>query len=310
MILEQYQTVGIGSDENKLKLAAVFFDKIYNVNLSIEVPDFLLVKSNIDVKKFVPISESLKAKMDTDYKNIFSDKLLPKYFGENDSVNRDTLIKILTQVGEETMGKVNNLFSIEAARQLSTPKTIGIPIFNETIFNDHLENDYLNNFSQEKVEIKILNAPVISASELQWNQIVEAKKDPDFNIKVKRFGVFINKNYKGRELPFIIDDLSLQIEDYKSACNKHGIGLVNETFKSLANSKSVFGTMGVALCALLVKMPEYAVLTSAIGASLELLNLKITIRQYEDKFESFVKESPVSLIFEIEKLKSQNILLK
>lgn len=308
MILEQYQTVGIGSDETKLKLAAIFFDKIYNIDKSIEIPDYLSLKSFIDVEKFTPISENLKLKLGTDYKNIFSEKLLPKYFKDNETVNRDEVIKILTEVGSETRNKTNNLFSIEAARQLSNGKTIGIPIFNETILYDHLENDYINNLSQEKVEIKILNAPVISAPDLEWTQIVDAKKDPDFNSKVKRFGVFINKNYKGRELAYIIDDLSLQIEDYKEACNKHGISLANETFKSLANSKSIFGTMGVALCALLVKMPEYAILSSTIGASLELLNLKITIKQYEDKFESFVKESPISLIFEIEKLKSQKRL--
>jgi hypothetical protein len=307
MILEQYNTVGIGSDEVKLKLAAIFFDKIYNISKDIEVPQSLLVSSNIDVKKFVPISKSLQAKMDTDYKHIFSEQVVSKYFKEKDEVNRETVIEILTKMGEEARAKANNLFSIEAAKQLSHNKTIGIPIFNETIFKDHLENDYQNNISQEKVEIKIINAPVIIASELKWDQIAEAKKDIDFNNKVKRFGVFINKNYKGREIPYIIDDLSIQIEDYKSACNKHGIGLANETYKSLANSKSIVGTLGITLCALLVKMPEYAILTSTIGAGLEILNLGITVRQYEDKFESFVKESPMSLIFEIDKLNKQNI---
>jgi hypothetical protein len=151
--------------------------------------------------------------------------------------------------------------------------------------------------------VSIINGPVISASDLDWKQIAEAKRDSDFNSKVRRFSVFINKNYKGRELPFIIDDLSLQIEDYKNACNKHGIRLVNETFKSLTNSKSLFGTLGVTFFALLFKMPEYALVTGAVGASLEVLNLKIIVRQYEDKFESFVKESPISLIFEIEKMK-------
>lgn len=306
MILEKYNTVGIGSNEEKLKLAAIFFDKIYNISNDIEVPKSLIIDSNIDVRKFVPISESLQEKMNTDYKHVFSEQLLPKYFEEKETVDRETVIKILTKVGEEATAKANNLFAIEAAKQLSNQKTIAIPIFNETIFNDHLENDYQNNISQEKVEIKIINAPVIITSELQWDQIAEAKKDIDFNNKVKRFGVFINKNYKGRDIPYIIDDLSIQIEDYKSTCHKHGIGLAHETYKSLANSKSIVGTLGVALCALLVKMPEYAILTSSIGAGLEILNLGITIRQYEDKFESFVKESPMSLIFEIDKLKRQH----
>jgi len=307
MILEKYNTIGIASDENKLKLAAIFFDKIYNINKNIEIPKSLIVNSNIDTKQFELVAKKFQNSFESDYKNVFSEKLLPEYFKDNETVNRETVIEILTKVGNESKAKTFNLFAIEAAKQLSGQKNIAIPIFNETFLFDHLEKDYLNNLSQEKVEINIINAPVIIANDLDWKQIAEAKKDNDFNQKVKRFSVFINKNYKGKDLPYIIDDLSIQIEDYKSACAKHGIGLANETFKSLANSKSIFGTLGVAFCALLVKMPEYAILTSAVGAGLEVLNLKITVRQYEDKFESFVKESPISLIFEIDKMKNQNI---
>lgn len=121
---------------------------------------------------------------------------------------------------------------------------------------------------------------------------------------MKRFSVFINKNYKGRDIGFIIDDLTLQIEDYKNACSKHGIGLKNETFKSLASSKSLFGTLGVAFCAALAKMPEYGLITGVVGAALEVLNLRITVRQYQDKFETFVNKSPISLIFELDKMKT------
>jgi hypothetical protein len=304
MILDNYQTIGIASDENKLKLAAIFFDKVYNIDKGINVPSSLTLGTDIDTKKFDDIAENIKSKFDTDYKKIFNEKLLPEYFKDKNEVDRNTVIEILTKAGNESRAKTFNLFAIEAAKQLSANQNnIGIPIFNETILFDHLENDYINNLSQEKVEVSIINGPVIIASELDWKQIAEAKRDSDFNSKVRRFSVFINKNYTGRELPYIIDDLSIQIEDYKNACNKHGIRLVNETFKSLTNSKSLFGTLGVTFFALLAKMPEYALVSGAVGASLEVLNLKITVRQYEDKFESFVKESPISLIFEIEKMK-------
>lgn len=98
----------------------------------------------------------------------------------------------------------------------------------------------------------------------------------------------------------------MQIEDCKTACAKHGIGLANETFKSIANSKSIFGTVGVAFCALLADMPEYALVSGAVGAGLEILDLKVTVNRNEDKFESFIQKSPISLIFEIDKMKKAN----
>lgn len=303
-ILEQYETIGIASDEAKLKLAAIFFDKVYNIDKSIEIPTSLISKAPVNKKSFDYIAENLKEKFETDYIKILADKLLPEYFNNKISVNREELIEILTKSSEEARAKTFNLFAIEASKQLTKQKTLGIPLFNETILYDHLERDYLNDSSQEKVEIKIINAPIISSTELHWDQIVEAKKDNDFNLKVKRFCLFVNKNYHGRDLPYIIDDLSIQIEDYKNTCNKHGIKLIDETFKSLANSKSLIGTFGVTLFALLGQMPEYAFVTSMVGAGLEIMNLSITVRQYEDKFESFVKESPISLIFELNKLKA------
>lgn len=308
VLIEKYETIGIASDESKLKLAAILFDKVYSIDRKIAVPRALITNSKIDTERFKFISEELKERFDSHYMKILQDSILPSYFDGKNEINREALIDILTKVGNESSAKSYNLFTIEAARQLSAQKVIGVPIFNETILYDHLENDYLNKSSLEKVEVTIINAPVIIASELDWDQIAEAKKDTDFNKKVKRFSVFINKNYNGKDLQFIIDDLSLQIEDYKETCSKHGIRLANETFKSLSSSKSVFGTLGVAFCALLAKMPEYALVSGAVGAVLEVLNLKVTVRQYQDSFESFVKDSPISLIVDIDKMMVQKTL--
>jgi hypothetical protein len=308
MTFEQYTTVGIGSDEVKLKLAAILFDKVYNVDKTIEVPRALLTKIPVKTDSFKEIAEDLKERLDTNYTNLLVNKLLPNYFESRAKISKNEVIEIIEQTIKETKAKVTNLFAIDVARQLTVQKTIGIPLFNETLLYDHLERDYFNDYTQEKVEIKMINAPIIVANDLEWAQIVEAKKDRDFNMKVRRFSLFINKNYAGRDLHYIIDDLSIQIEEYKEACNKHGIKLREETIKTLANSKTYFGTLGLAFCALLARMPEYTLVTTAVGTVLEIVNIYISIKQYEDKFESFLKDSPISLFFELDKMNNRNIL--
>ena len=52
---ENFKTVGIASDENKLKLAAILFDRIYNIDKSISVPKSLIVESKIWRKIANPI---------------------------------------------------------------------------------------------------------------------------------------------------------------------------------------------------------------------------------------------------------------
>lgn len=297
--LERYETVGIASSEEKLKLGAIFFDKIYSiVNNEFEIPKEYQYGPIFNFDEFRIVNKKIK--------HIYNENILEasalefnrKLSDKTAELSKEDIIKFIEEIQDFTINKTYNLLSIEMAAKISNGRVIGIPLFNKTILNDHLEKDYLNNHIQEKIEIKIIDAPIIDASLLDWKQIIQAKKDPEFINKVKRFSLFINKNYKGKEMSFIIDDLSLQIEDYKFACSKHGISLKQETIKSLASSKSLFGTLGAALFSVLANMPQYALVAGTVGIGLEIMNLHITVKQYEDKFESFVRESPISLLFD------------
>ena len=305
MILENYQTIGVASDEHKLKLAAIFFDKVCCTVKGVPVPKNLQAPFLLDEKELDVIQSRSSNDIGNGDMDVFRKKFLDKYFEKKERTNADELIKHMETFATESVSKFRNLIVLEASKKLFGNKIIAIPIFNETIFRDYLDDDYQSNISLDKVEVKIINAPIIVASELQWHQISEAKKDSDFNKKVKRFSLFINKNYQGKDVSFIIDDLSMQIEDYKDACSKHGIRLATETFKSLSTSKSLFGTVALVFCSLLAKMPEYAAISGLMGASLELMNLKVTVSQFEDTFETFVTQNPISLIFEIDKMKNQ-----
>ncbi|GEO09509.1 hypothetical protein [Segetibacter aerophilus] len=293
MFLEKYQTIGVASDEAKLKLAAILFDKVCCTVKDIPVPKNLQAPFLLDDKELDTIHSHISNQIEKGFMDVYRERFMDKYVKKEQTISRDKVIEHMEAFATEPVSKFRNLIVVEASKKLFGNKTLPIPIFNQTIFQDYLENDYRNQLMLDKVEVEIINAPIIVASELQWSQISEAKKDSDFNKKVKRFSLFINKNYKGKDISFIIDDLSIQIEDYKEACNKHGIRLANETFKSLSTSKSLFGTVAVVLCSLLLKMPEYAIVSGLAGASLELLNLKVTVNQFTDNFETFVSQSPI-----------------
>ena len=298
-------TIGIGATEEKLKLAAIFFDQVIPIQKEHNIPKSLICQLPIDYENIDKAHKNDKKYVESDTQ-LLTENILPSYFESRTEICRDEVKEILHKVFNEGKNKANNVAILEIARQVNTSSLLGIPIFNESILLNKLIEDYKYNNVHKKVEIELLNAPIIDISMLDWLKIESAKKDPEFNIKAKRFGIFINKNYQGKDLNFIVDDLSIQIEDYKETCKKHGIELVNGTLKSLADSKSLFGTLGLVVCSLLFKTPEAALLSGTIGGVLEVLKINVTIKEFENKFNSFTKESPIALIHEIEKLKNSS----
>ena len=90
-------------------------------------------------------------------------------------------------------------------------------------------------------------------------------------------------------MSFISDDLQIQTEDYKNACKKHGIDLVN-------------GTLCILFGSIMLGTPTTAVMGGLIGVFLEIGKLGLNIKEHNDKFNSFVSDSPISLIVELEKI--------
>ncbi|SHK64092.1 hypothetical protein SAMN04488007_3482 [Maribacter aquivivus] len=304
MIINKYNTVGIVSDADKLKLAAILFDSIIPIGKEHNIPEKLISKIPIDyskVEKLIEIDKEKHGKGDITY---LTDRILPEYFEKQNvtDIERDKVIEILENVFNEGYKKVGNLSVLELSKQVNKENNLGIPIFDESILLEKLIEDYKFQKSTNKLEIEIINAPVINTESLEWNQILQAKQDSDFIDKVKRFGLFINKNYQGKDISFISDDLQIQTEDYKNACKKHGIDLVNGTLKSLTNSKSLFGTLGIVFGSIMLGTPGVAAIGGLVGGFLEIGKLGVNIKEHNDKFNSFVSASPISLIVELEKM--------
>ena len=304
MVINKFNTVGIVSDADKLKLAAILFDSIIPVGKEHNVPENLLSKIPIDYSVIEKVIEDDKKKHSEGDTRFLSDRILPEYFEKQNvtEIERAKVIEILENVFNEGFKKVGNLSILELSKQVNKDNNLGIPIFDETILLEKLLDDYKFQKSVNKLEIEIINAPVINTESLEWNQILQAKQDSDFINKVKRFGLFINKNYQGKDISFISDDLQIQTEDYKNACKKHGIDLVNGTIKSLTNSKSLFGTLGVVFGSIMLGTPGVAAIGGLVGGFLEIGKLGVNIKEHNDKFNSFVSDSPISLIVELEKM--------
>lgn len=299
-MITKYQTVGITYDESKIKLAAILFDKVYCPLNNIYIPEDLIIPFRLKKDDIDFVSDSLA--VDTNSIQILKEKYIDPFVNEDSIVEKSRVVDAMHKTREETKNQFFNALILEVSHQITKNNTLGIPLVNDSILNYNFRQCSAVNELFDKVEVEIINNPVIDCSNLDWKHIVEVKQDPDFTQKVKRFSVFVNRNYTGKDLSFITDDLNIQLDDYKRVCKKHGIKFTFETVKTLSNSKSLFGTFAVSLLSMLAHMPQYAIATGTVGAALELVNLKINLKQYKDQHEASIKNSPIALIYDIEKM--------
>lgn len=302
-MITKYQTVGITYDESKVKLASILFDKVYCPIKTLRIPEELLLPFQIRKDDIDFVSQSLSN--DKKSLELILEEFVNPHIKENFQVPKKIDLDAMYKTRDETKTQFFNALILEISKRMTSGNTLGIPLFNESILNYNFQPNN-NNTVFEKVEVEIINNPIIDCSSLEWSHILDAKKDKDFVKKVKRFSIFINKNYTGKDLSYITDDLNMQLQDYREVCEKHGIKLKDETFKSLSNSKSLFGTLGITLLSMICEMPQYAIATASIGAILELANLKINLKNFQDQYESSINKSPIALIYEIEKMQKSN----
>ncbi|MHC4519155.1 MAG: hypothetical protein ACYTAS_11230 [Planctomycetota bacterium] len=128
----------------------------------------------------------------------------------------------------------------------------------------------LSQGEEEAIEIKLVRAPLIDTSGVEWDQVIDIRRDGDFTRKLRRFRLFINDNYQGKEPSYIRDSLLQKMEDYEDACRKHGLKLTVSTLSKVLNSRSLLGSLGLSATAILLGNPAVATAGVLSGAAIEI----------------------------------------
>jgi hypothetical protein len=177
MNIKTNKTIGIGATEEKLKLAAIFFDQVIPIQKENNIPKSLICQVPIDYDIVDKTLKNDKKYTESDTQ-LLTENILPSYFNNRTEIFRDEVKEILYKVFNEGKNKAHNVAILEITRQVNTSSLLGIPIFNESILLNKLIEDYKYNHSHKKIEIELFNAPIIDVSTLDWLKIESAKKDP------------------------------------------------------------------------------------------------------------------------------------
>ena len=111
------------------------------------------------------------------------------------------------------------------------------------------------------------NLKVIDAENADWEQILEFRKDKDALKKLRRFKLFFYDELADKDITYINDLIAVKMEDYENSCKKHGIDMIQKSYKTILNSKILLAGFSSSIAALILNKPELFQL-SAIGAGL------------------------------------------
>jgi hypothetical protein len=151
----------------------------------------------------------------------------------------------------------------------------------------------------DTLELMLTKVRVINPTNLEWDQVLQIRRDPDSNQKLRRFRLFMTEKYKQKSESYIKDDLLLRIYDYEQACKKHGLKLKQSVIAKLLDSKSLLGMLGLSAASVLLGEPLIAGVTMVTGTCLEIGKIAIHILQKKLEFKSNHNNAEISYLMDI-----------
>lgn len=171
----------------------------------------------------------------------------------------------------------------EMCKDLRKENYIVIPIFDRTLISldDQSGFEGLSIVSSKVVDIDVDKAP--------WEQIQLFKQDRRARFAAKRYRLHWLNNYRGKDLSYIEDSLSIAYEDFREMAQKHGFSLISRTLESVINGKSALAASACALGAAVAG--DYNIFKAALasGLVLELAGMTLSFRQATSDKKDFFR---------------------
>ena len=235
------------------KFAALFFDKVC---------------PHTSAKK-VPADIRLSAPIDAD--------VADKKFQKN-------LEFTLTQTTDpdETLCLIDNLNTLDSLNAFADAGIYAVPLFRES----HIFQSFISPGKENAIEVCISEIPIVDERNLTWEQVVEVRSDLESQKKLRKFRLFLANNYHGKSSEYVKDSLLTLLDDYESACKKHGLELILSTISNVLNSKSLIASLSVSAAGLLLGEPTVAATSVLAGSVIEIGKAFIQIAEKKIAFRS------------------------
>lgn len=155
--------------------------------------------------------------------------------------------------------------------------------------------------TQSDPSITLSKLNLIDASQAEWRQIIELRKDIESHRKLARLRLFIHKNYVDCSFSYIEDDLSQRIEDYERVTRKFGLKTTLSSLSLLLDAKALQASAGAGLVAGLFGGPLVGL---SAAAAIEIGKIAVNLAEKHHDFKDWQSGHELAFIFDTKKVLS------
>ena len=296
-------------DYTDCKQSAIYFDNVIPMDTS--VFNTLLTKNPEVLNQLVPPSTS-SIKMEFYLNNIpsyprliergrlgkhLNPLILAHYCNHVKNVmseNPNTIIKDIGLIADPINIGTMNLAALGLAEEIySLPNT-------HNVISPSDESEYIES-SENDIRLSIMNLKLIDTDAVDWQHIIEFRKDAESIEKLKKFKIFFYSEYENKPQGYIEHDIQLRMRDYEEVCNSWGLKLKDTVIESLLSSTSILALTGGSILASFTGEPNMIEIASIGTTSVEIANLSFNIKRSKRKHNNSIKSHPMEFIFDTTK---------
>jgi hypothetical protein len=279
------------------KESYLYFDSVVPLLLIIDAaveygPDMFSEHSpDIDMHRFMQIRERFDVLMHPDIRKG------GRYFDDWVDLASDVTKCLMSAEAEKTK-PVNELIRTEVLPQMSR-RFCG---FVAKAFPDHAIYTSSATLVSEGVSpigtlaVAASNLELIDVSNIALEKLIEFRNDKSSKSKLRRLRLFACENYSGKPVSFIEDDLMSRLDDYKDVARKWDFETTTSCLTTLLSSKVLLGTVGAALVTTVAGLPLASLGAAALGLSIELGNVSLSIAKTRFAAQEALASHPMSYL--------------
>lgn len=110
------------------------------------------------------------------------------------------------------------------------------------VYSSSAQRDFEYRAGERSAVVAILeNVPVISEADLEWEQVLEIRRDIVMLQKLRKFTHWLDSDMIGRPLSFIEDEVAVRFDGFREASRAHGIATTLGVLQLTLETPALFG---------------------------------------------------------------------
>jgi hypothetical protein len=146
------------------------------------------------------------------------------------------------------------------------------------------------------VAFALKDTKLVDLEATDWDHILEFRRDPLAQEKLRRFRLFLFETYLGKSKQYIEDDISKRLEDYHQTITSWGFETRQGVMNSILTSKSLAAALSGSAAALLVVGAVPASLAAMGGVAVEIGKITLQLRKRHNDLRNMLRENPFTFV--------------